>query len=44
MMGDPSAMNWPAFVQSLSQGVENEACMCRLAHPPADDARGESTV
>ena len=40
MMHEPAAMKGPPFVQGLFKSIEDEARMCRPAHPPADDAAG----
>jgi putative transposase len=34
-------MGWTAFMQSLLQGIQHKARMCRAADPPADDAPGK---
>ena len=36
MMNEPRALGWAAIVDSLFEGIENEACMRCSACPPAD--------
>src|SRR6478752_6309077 len=40
MMDEPATLNRASIVQCLFQGIENEGCMRRPAHPPADDPAG----
>jgi len=40
VMDQPAAMNWPPVVQSLLQGIKNEAGMRGPADPPANDIAG----
>ena len=41
MMDEPTAMDRPSIVQSLFQGIEDEAGMRGAADPPADNAPSE---
>jgi hypothetical protein len=36
-----AALRWPAFVQRLLQGIEDEGGMGCSRHPPADNAAGK---
>lgn len=38
MVYEPRAFDRAAIVNGLLEGIENEACVCCLACPPADDA------
>ena len=40
-MHEAAALNRPAVVQRLLQGIEDEVRLRRPRHPPADDAAGE---
>ncbi|KJZ32865.1 hypothetical protein TW83_01030 [Paracoccus sp. S4493] len=40
MVDEPHALGWAAVVDSLFEGIENEACMGCLARAPADDFAG----
>jgi len=41
VVDETAAMNGTPIMERLLQRVEDEACMRRPAHPPADDAAGE---
>ncbi|ESZ67976.1 hypothetical protein X726_32530 [Mesorhizobium sp. L103C105A0] len=40
VMDEPASPHGPPIIESLFQGIENEGCMRRPAHPPADDPTG----
>lgn len=40
MVHEPVALHGPPVMESLFQSVQNEGCMRRPAHPPADDPAG----
>jgi hypothetical protein len=41
VVNEAAALGWPAVVERLLQGVEDEASIGRAGHPPANDAPGE---
>jgi len=40
-MREPAAMSGTPIMKCLLEGIEDKACVCRPARPPANDATSE---